>query len=617
MENLIFEPLAQYKNAFKPQHKENVARFFEELVTKSGINEAENKKTVSAIKTNEEKLKNETKRLNRFKLVRTLLIVLGVILILAALFFFFNTDTFTDLGVGGAIAIGIGAALLGVGAFLLIFLVLNPRIKNASKRSDELRAIIQNLLELAWAQMKPLNELFDPMMTPKLVEQTVPLLKMDPYFDSKRFDYLHSKYGLANFTSVDESVEFVQSGEISGNPFILSRVLKTTMGQQVYTGSLTITYTVTVYVNNKPQTQVRTQVLNASVTKPKPFYKRDTHIIYGNEAAERLSFTRKPVIKRDWTDKSLRSLIASEEKKMSKLVSDSLKKGTNFMPLGNSTFEAFFQAYDRDHETQFRLLFTPLAQNEMINLLKDKEVGFGDNFIFHKRKNLNEIYSYHSQEFDYSANPRHYYDYDITKIRERFNNYNNSYLHRFYFNLAPVLTIPLYQQHKPHEFIYQTEYESFLSFYEHESTANQFSKADLAHPETKTDTILKTSLVTKGADYDIIKIDAYSYRTVQRTDFVPRRGADGRMHSVPVHWVEYIPLHNTVNATIKVANEETEKVYRNENALTRLQEFLKEKTGGKVPIRNRHVFAFLLAGSFGAKDNEAINNIVSDFHEEN
>lgn len=616
MENLIFEPLQQYKTVFKPEHKQNVAAFFEELVVKSGVNEAENKKTVADYKVALEKLKKATKLLNNFRLIKTILTILSVVSLFVGIFLFY-LSTEPSSSQGAYLGSGIGLVVVFIGFLLLVFLVLRPRIKNAAEITAKLQKQVDDLLRLAWEQMQPLLALFDATMTPKLVQKTVPLLTMDPYFDSKRFDYLHRKYNLSKLSTTDESVEFVQSGEISGNPFILARILKTHIGQQTYTGTLVVTYTVTVMVNNKPTTQVRSQTLSASVVKPKPFYHNDTVLIYGNEAAERLSFSRNPVVKSNWTEKSLRSLISSEEKKMNKLAADSLKKGKNFTPLGNSTFDALFQAYDRDHETQFRLLFTPLAQREMINLLKDREIGFGDNFKFVKRKNINEIYSMHSQAFDYSANPRIYSDYELAQIRTKFNEYNNDYLHRFYFNMAPVLIIPLYQQHKPHEFIYETEYESHLSFYEHEATANQFNKADIVHKDTQTNAILKTRLINKGSDFDIVEIKSYSYRIEKRVDYIMKTAANGSRHSVPVYWDEYIPLENSVTATIKVATDETQQVYRRNDALTQLRDYLSDKTGGKMPISRRHVFAFLLAGSFSAKDNDKLNNLVSDFSKEN
>ena len=78
------------------------------------------------------------------------------------------------------------------------------------------------------------------------------------------------------------------------------------------------------------------------------------------------------------------------------MVEKSIKSGKKaFNRLPNEEFEALFMALDRDNEVEFRLLFTPLAQKNMISILRAKNVGFGDDFIFKKRKELNYIKSMH------------------------------------------------------------------------------------------------------------------------------------------------------------------------------------------------------------------------------
>ena len=59
--------------------------------------------------------------------------------------------------------------------------------------------------------------------------------------------------------------------------------------------------------------------------------------------------------------------------------------------MGNSEFEVLFGATNRNNEVQFRLLFTPLAQKQLLGLMKDKEIAFGDDFNFIKRNKINII----------------------------------------------------------------------------------------------------------------------------------------------------------------------------------------------------------------------------------
>ena len=66
-----------------------------------------------------------------------------------------------------------------------------------------------------------------------------------------------------------------------------------------------------------------------------------------------------------------------------------------------------------------------------------------------------------------------------------------------------------------------------------------------AHKETKTDVILKTVFQNKVQNQDVVAVTAHSFDTIQRVEHVTVMGGDGHFHSVPVHWVEYIPLENT------------------------------------------------------------------------
>jgi len=65
---------------------------------------------------------------------------------------------------------------------------------------------------------------------------------------------------------------------------------------------------------------------------------------------------------------------------------------------------------------------------------------------------------------------------------------------------------------------------------------------------------LKSSFVGSKNDIDEICISAYSYDIIPRVDFIPVYGGDGRWHSVPVPWDDYIPLEATNNFFVATAN---------------------------------------------------------------
>ena len=77
--------------------------------------------------------------------------------------------------------------------------------------------------------------------------------------------------------------------------------------------------------------------------------------------------------------------------------------------------------FDRDNENQFRLLFTPLAQRNIVDLVKDSP--YGDDFYFIKQNKLNTIYSHHSDNWRMLAG-RNISSYSVDIAKELFTNYN-------------------------------------------------------------------------------------------------------------------------------------------------------------------------------------------------
>ena len=81
--------------------------------------------------------------------------------------------------------------------------------------------------------------------------------------------------------------------------------------------------------------------------------------------------------------------------------------------------------------------------------------------------------------------------------------------------------------------------------------ANAMGAERFAHPQTATEVILKTRLLEKEGDNDRVSVTALSFAAENREDFIPVLGGDGRMHAVPVPWVEYIPVENSGEISIR------------------------------------------------------------------
>ena len=510
----ITEPVKAY-NQIKDVHHQNVVDFFDELIKKSETNVEANKTTCAAYYKKLSDVETSNKQIKKIKRKKNFLIFLCVLCCITII-------------------------LIPVG----ILIINHIKNKINTLLSDIDKAIQKTINEAnqikaeAEKQTARLNASYDWNMAALLVSKTLPLIEMDQFFNNKRFAHLRDKYGFTEHNEDNISTVYVQSGAILGNPFVVEQNYVCDIVSHVYTGTLVIHWTSRVSNGRGGYTTVtHTQTLVATVNKPKPMHYLDTWLVYGNAAAPSLNFSRQPSGANGMDDKAL----ARSSKNFSKKLEKISKKDINFTAMANTEFENLFHAIDRDNEVEFRLLFTPLAQKNMIDLIKMRE-PYGDDFTFVKRKCLNYIKTQHSQGVDFSSNPNMFINFDVEKARESFINYCDTYMQSFFFDLAPLITIPLYQNYKDQEFIYRDNHKSNLTSFEIESLANGFDRKLFAHPDTATEVILKSKMAKSESGTDIVNITAHSFKSIARVTLVPTLGGDGHMHPVPVHWFEYIPI---------------------------------------------------------------------------
>jgi hypothetical protein len=559
-EKYIDEPLDEYRSIYKDLHNQNSTEFIDKLIKESGVNLEENQETVKEIRTNEEKREKIKKQISTQSFLKVFLIILVIVSLIVGGYLIYNLITIAFVTTN--LLIAIGCILLAAGLIVLLVLKINPKLKQLKKLKADFDLLIKELYEKAWQQMRPLNELFYDGMSAEIFEKTIPLINFDPVFDSKRLDYLINRFGMHNQENKNRSTLYVKSGQINGNPFFICDDLVHNMGTKTYSNSITIHWTTTsTGPNGKRYTNHHSQTLTASVTKPFPLYAEQPYLVYGNDAAPDLIFTRFDSDAENMTERQIDRKVNKEIKKLDKKAEKSVTKGENYTVLGNSEFEVLFGATNRNNEVQFRLLFTPLAQKQLLKIMKETELGYGDDFDFVKNKKINRIYPEHLQKFELNISPSYFYGYELENIRKKFIDYNNDYMRNVYFAFAPILSIPLYQHTLPHEYIYKDLYESYASFYEHEKVVNRMNEEDFKHPLSVTRNILKTKTIKSADNHDQIKVTAYGYQGEERVDYIKKWGGDGKMHTIPVRWIEYLPVEKETDVDIAVTPEEKELTY--------------------------------------------------------
>lgn len=604
-EEELLEPLKLYSYELSYKHQDNIDNFFDELTKKSGVDVEGNKQTckeyygyLSSIEALKNKIGNN-QGLRVFLIFLTILsFIVGTILMLLPAFNVLTEYPYICYSIGPILI------LLGIGAIILNVLIVGKKLDALNKKLAELNKKANEKLKLAKEQMAALNALYDWNIPSTLVNKTTPLLHLDKYFDVKKYKYMVGNYGLRSALKDNVSAIYVQSGSIIGNPFLYERDFIQEMRNQVYTGSITISWT-TYHTDSKGNTQTvhHTQTLTASISKPASFYYTDTALIYACEAAPNLCFSRDKSSANSMNEKEIEKHVARYEKKLQKMQQDKIK--SSFTPLANTKFESLFQAFDRNNEVEFRLLFTPLAQQNMVRLLTSKK-PYGDDFKFIKRKMINVIRSDHAQHLDFDGNPYHYYHFDYEKARKNFTDYNMKFFQGIYYDLSVLLSIPLYQQHRDYDLKY-SDYQGNITMYEAEILAN-YMDVDIFKPmDCDTKVILKARYESKGKYFDFFKIDSYGFRKEPRVDYVEKKGGDGNWHTIPVHWFEYIPVEDEHRiAVINTNGTKQQFVYNRE----KINQLLSNYTKVDDIIYQRGLLSFPVENSF---DDSMMGELIKIF----
>ena len=523
-ETPLYRPHTLFETSLKNQYHQTAEAFYEGLAEKSSLDKGANRAHLriyeDAKKANEE----AKKKLGKAKAAKGWTIF-GII---------------------------IGFILLIIPGILMLMFYKNKikaRLAEAENEYNKKLEAEQKALDQCYLDMAGLNALLDDDMPGQVMEKATPIIDLDKTFTPERYSYMQKAFGMPEETDPDTSVLGVISGHIQGNPFVLEKVFRHEVQDKVYTGSIVITWTTTTTDSKgNVRTQTHTQTLTAESIHPAPAYWDETRLIYGSEVAPHLHFSRSPSGMSGKSEKELDKFIKGRVKELDKKEQAAIKKGKTFTKLGNDEFDALFGADDRDHEVEYRLLFTPLAQRNMVELIKNPE-PYGDDFIMVKDAKLTSVASRHSQHFDYQKPASYFVDYDFEAGKKKFVSYCDAFIKGLFFDLAPILSIPLYQTHKPHEFIYGDDYRSNMTSFEHEAMINKMNKhlfmPEGADPDLPL--VLKEANAHKISGTDEVNVLSRSYKTTPRVDYVSKMGGDGRMHQVPVHWIQYDELKQNFN----------------------------------------------------------------------
>lgn len=567
----ILSPLEQFP-AYKEKFREIAEKTFEELTTASGVDPEANRKLCIEIQDLKSSNEKTSKTLTWWTVLCVIMWIVAVICAIICISDGFQSGWLTPtLCIVGCVSM-----------LVLLFWKIHPIIKKYKTLKNEQETQIKEKEQSAWEMMAPLNRLYDWDVFNRMMTQTVPRLEFDPYFTNQRLADLVNSYGWDENFSKERSVMFSHSGLINGNPFVIARTRKMEWGTKEYKGELTVKWTtVEVDSEGKRHTRHHSETLYASVHKPFPEYYEKTRLIYGNPAAPDLNFTRE--VNGDKLEIGTRAY----KRKLKDIEKFSQDLKNDFAMATNEEFEVLFTTTNRNNNQQYFLLFTPLAQENMINIIRDREHGYGDDFQFMKHRKLNTLTAEHMQDLPLDMNPHMFWNSNYDNAKQVFIQTTCENFRAIYFGFAPLLSIPMYQQIRPASAIYGTDMPRQSSYWEHEALANFWGEDRFADPSCVTHSILKTSENRNNDGTVEVQVRAYGYRTQDRVDYVSKYCSNGNYYDVPVHWDEYLPVMGTGSFEMKedVVDERPDM-----DPATRLKETMQKlDTFGENSIFRRHI----------------------------
>lgn len=524
------EPSAAYADFFRDEFAREASACFETAVQNSGIDCQANAVLAAELHKLIKTYNDGSSRKKRWLWSLSGSIAVVVIWLLVLI----NSDDPSALNWVLFCLAAAGTVFLGIKAI--------PILKHLSEMLAELEAVIEEKRAVAEAQLAPLYNFFTWNTISQLIEKVMPDFKFDKFLSREREADMRENFDLEVPDNDNNTVLAANSGSFFGYPFILADIKDYEWVEKVWTGELEISWVERVRNSDGSYSrETRHETLRANIERPAPQFNRYAMCFFGHEAAPHLSFSRAPSML-SGMDGFFGGLGKKVKLGFLHRKEQNLSDDNQFTMMSNRDFEALFSAVDRDHEIEFRMLFTPLAQQYMVKLLNDKKHGYGDDFSFCKGGKAICLTPRHLNDIDVDDPPFFTHEFDLQKVRELFNERATEYFRTIYFTFAPLMAIPLYTEPRLEQEVCRLPENPAISRCELETAVNSIGTARFAHRESILDDILKIRNFRDHGTHVTATVCAVGFRGEDHLEYVSCLGGDGNWHDVPVPWVEYIPI---------------------------------------------------------------------------
>lgn len=424
-----------------------------------------------------------------------------------------------------------------VAVVLIMVCLVMPSLQLFNRRLTALGEIVDRLKEEAREAIAPFYRCLGGDVVLRLIERVLPGVAFDNFLSQDRVEMCERIGGCA-FTSFvkDKSMVASYCGCFFGYPFICYNAKRFYWGEKVYTGTKLITWTTRERDGNgRMRTVFHSQTLVASVRKPYPCFEEEKRFLFAHPEAPNLSFSRTPSSIAGETGIFANLKRRLRRRKLKKFEAN-LTDESNYTMVNNEEFEVLFNASNRDHEVEFRVLFTPLAQQQMVYLLNDRMVGYGDNFSYTKLGCLTVLDAEHLQRMNFRTDLHFTEEYDFDRVLNLYRREWAEFFRMIYFTFAPLYAIPAYQAPVPEEEIPEA---LRVSRWEFEAMAHRMDCMYVLNPESQTENLFFAEEVAVQEGCAIAQMTALGFRGEERLDVQYVYGRDGNLHRVNVWWEEF------------------------------------------------------------------------------
>ncbi|WP_031489140.1 MAG1210 family protein [Ureaplasma canigenitalium] len=545
-QDVVEEPLKEFLH-YKNENYHVVSKKFDELLARSGIDYEENQQLNGQLMNEQGDLNHTNAQIKKYRGISGFFIALLILIIIPFIVGIAMPSKIIETANLKNTSIALPAGMIALTIILYIIFtgllswginVYNKRLFKLEDKKKYLEEVVDALNNVLIEQTLPLYHLFKNGLRELLLKETMPFLSLQKTIKQSFADYVFKKF---DYDLVSENYfhKYAYSGFILNNPFILSFICSSYIGTKTYYGSLTVSVKKTGYRDGKSYTYYVNEQLRASHTAPYPYFKDDVNITFFNEAANKLSFSRSPSGLKDFSEKGIEKFVNKGVKQMEKRIT----------LLNNHKFEVLFNAFNRNDEQQFRYLMSPLAQTNLVDILTDRSIGYGDNFTWVKNQTVNKLHFDHIQSDIFTTNDEadYYMNIDLKECKNLFLRYHTTIFKQFYFLLAPYLSVNAfamteYIDYDEGEYVDGDRYGSEV---QHEISAYNSNARELVHPDAKTEAIYKTAFINNSNGFDNIGVVTSSYDFEDRVIYVGVSDSNGNWHNVPVNYKQPFLLTRT------------------------------------------------------------------------